>query len=299
MDLYQLRYFLEVARELSFTRAAENLHVTPSAVSRSIALLEASVRRKLFTRTKRHVALTANGSVLLARAQRIFDEVEQAKLDLAGKSKEPAMLRLGSREMITHYLLPGPLLEFKARFPSTRFGIHELEPEAMAAALKRDQLDIGFYYTPLTDPGLESRCLGRLRSHVYASKIYLKSVPRPKGLRGLLGLPFIAPRYFGADPASPSPDGFPDHRYPRNIQYEAEFLETHRRFVLSGLAVGVLPDLVMKAEQKRGEVVALDGPPIYREIHWFRRKNRVLPKAADVLLAAVRKTIRDLGPAKR
>ena len=57
MDLYQLKYFLEVARELSFTRAAAGLGVSPSAVSRSVALLERSVKKKLFARTKRHVEI--------------------------------------------------------------------------------------------------------------------------------------------------------------------------------------------------------------------------------------------------
>lgn len=281
MDLYQLRYFLEVARELSFTRAAGNLGVSPSAVSRSVALLERSVAKKLFARTKRHVALTVFGESLKARVERIFDEVEGARLELNGAAQAPALLRIASREMITNYLLPGPLGEFKARFGATRFGIFELEPEALAEALKKDQIDFGFQYTDVDDPAVESHMLGRLRSHVYAAKKFA-------------GRSFIAPRPFRPGPASPSADGYPDRKHPREIQFEAEFLETHRRFVLSGLCVGVLPDLVMEEDLKRGLVVVLKSPPIHREIHWFKRRDRVLPKAVEFLIGRVRRTIRHI-----
>ncbi len=279
MDLYQLKYFLEVARELSFTRAAAGLGVSPSAVSRSVALLERSVKKKLFARTKRHVALTVFGEALKTRAERIFDEVERARLELDGEAQAPALLRVASREMITNYLLPGPLGEFKARYGATRFGFFELEPAALAEALKKDQVDFGFQYTDLDDPAVESHSLGRLRSHVYAAKKFA-------------GESFIAPRPFRAAPGEASADGYPDRKHPREIQYEAEFLETHRRFVLSGLCVGVLPDLVMEEDRKRGVVVALKGPPIHREIFWFKRRGRVLPKAVDALIASIRRAIR-------
>lgn len=284
MDLYQLRYFLEAGRELNFTRAAENLHVSPSAVSRSVALLERSLGKRLFARTKRHVALSADGETLKARAEAVFDEVERAEAELSGTDRAPVLLRLASREMITNYLLPGPLAQFKARYPETRFVFRSLPPESMAAALRKDQIDLGFYYADLHEPGLESRLLGRLRSHVYASKTYLKMRPG----RDALKHPFIAPRSSGE-----SPDGFPDQRHPRKIQYEAEFLATHKAFILQGLCVGVLPDLVVKEERRRGEVTALGGPTIHRSIYGFRRKERALPRAVDFLLSAVSRALKD------
>jgi DNA-binding transcriptional LysR family regulator len=279
MDLYQLRAFLEAARSLNFTRAAEALHVSPSAVSRSVSLLERSVKTKLFARTRRRVVLTAAGGALKARAERVFDELEKARAELAGESAAPTELRLASREMITNYLLPAPLAAFRERWPATRFGIYELGPAEMAAALKNDRLDLGFYYADVQDPALEPRFLGRLRSHVYAAK-------GCKG--GLSSLPFVAPRAFGADPSVPRADGYPDSSRPRNIAYEAEFLETHRRFVLEGLCVGVLPDLVMVGEKG---VVALPGPALHRDVWCFRRRGRALPRATAFLVECVRKAV--------
>ena len=281
MDLYQLRYFLEVARERSFTKAAANLGVSPSAVSRSVALLERSVKRRLFARTKRSVAPTVFGESLRASAERIFDEVERARAGLEGETAAPERLRIASREMITNYLLPGPLASYAKRWPATRFGLFELEPGELAEALKKDQVDLGFHYADLSDPAIESRPLGRLRSHVY-------------GLKGREGAAFVAPRPFGAAPGTPSADGWPDAKRPRDVRYEAEFMETHRRFILEGLCVGVLPDLVVAEERRKGRLVALDSPPIYREIHWFKRRGRTLPRAVDFLVAEVRRTIAEL-----
>ena len=188
--------------------------------------------------------------------------------------------------MITNYLLPAPLAAFKARWPATRFGLYELGPAEMAAALKSDRLDLGFYYADLPDAALESRHLGRLRSHVYASRAFLRSAG---GVR--TGLPFIAPRAFEADPTVPRADGFPDGRLTRDVRYEAEFLETHRRFVLEGLCVGVLPDLVVAREAARGEVVGLPGPALHRDVYCFTRRGRSLPKATAFLIESTRKAV--------
>lgn len=292
VDLYQLRYFLEAARERSFTRAAENLHVSPSAVSRSVALLERSVGKRLFARTKRSVTPTKAGEALKVRAERVFDEVERARLELSEEDAAPELLRLGSREMITNYLLPGPLARFQEAFPRTRFEAYDLEPDLIAEALEKDQLDLGFYYAELPDPALECRFLGRLRSRVYASKGYLRRRGAIRSLRDTLRQPFVAPRAFGGDPALPRADGFPDRRYPRLIQYEAESLEAHRRFVLGGLCVGVLPELVMEG---RSDVVAVAGPPLHRDIYALSRRGRALPKPVASLVDAVRAQIRRLA----
>lgn len=298
MDLYQLRYFLEVARELNFTRAAENLHLSPPAVSRSIQLLERSLGKKLFARTKRRVELTADGEFLKVGVEKIYDDIERIKLGL--KTQEdapPAWLRAGSREMITNYLLPGPLLALRKKSPKTRWGFYELDARDMAEALKKDQLDFGLHYVDPRDPALEAKHLGSLRSHVYAARKLFAKGKAPKDFKELLKIPFIAPRQFQGDPALPSVDGFPDHRQPRDIVIEGEFLETHRRFVLDGIAAAVLPDLVIKEELKGRKVLRFEGPPIAREIYFLKRRARALPKLVDEFCALIRREIKQTGGA--
>ena len=292
MDLYQLRYFLEVSRALNFTRAAENLGISTPAVSKSVALLERSVGQPLLTRTRRLVQLTQAGERLKVHAERVFDELEAARLDLRGEAGSPAMLKIGSREMITNYLLGPSLLAFRKRHAATRFGIYELGPREMAAALRKNQIDFGFYYSSeIPDPALEIRRLGRLDSHVYAAPSLWAGSKMPKTFDDVRKLPFIAPRYFGADPSEPSLDGFPDQENPRHIQYEGEFLETHRRYALDGIAAAVLPDFTVKREWKAGLLARLPGPELGREIYFLKRRGRPLPKSVDEFVETVARSI--------
>lgn len=295
MDLYQLRYFLEVARALSFTRAAENAHVSVPAVSKSVALLERSLGRRLFTRNRRRVQMTLDGERLKVHAERVFDALETAELELRGKAAAPAMILIGSREMITNYLLGPSLIAFRKEHPVARFGIYELGPRAMIDALNKDQIDFAFHYTSkISDPALEIKLLGRLTSHVYASRAFLRG-GHPRTFAETCRLPFIAPRYFGADPTEPSVDGFPDHKNPRLIQYEGEFLETHRRFVLDGIAAAVLPDFVVRQEWRAGQVIRLPGPPLGREIYFVKRRQRTLPPAVAGFLKIMERSIQKVA----
>lgn len=296
MDLYQLRYFLEVARTLNFTRAAEGLGVSTPAVSRSVALLERSVGQPLLTRTRRVVQLTQAGERLKAHAERVYDEIEAARLDLRGEAGSPAMLKIGSREMITNYLLGPSLVGFRAKHPQTRFGVYELGPAEMASALRKNQIDFGFYYSAeIPDPALEIRPLGKLDSHVYAAPSLWKGGKAPRNFDDVRTLPFIAPRYFGADPSASSLDGFPDQESPRRIQYEGEFLETHRRFALDGIAAAVLPDFTVAREWKAGLLARLPGPPLGREIYFLKRRGRPLPKSVDAFVETVARSIKKVA----
>ncbi len=296
MDLYQLRYFLEVARALNFTRAAENLGISTPAVSKSVALLERSVGLSLLTRTRRLVQLTQAGERLKAHAEKIYDSIENARLDLRGEAAAPAMLKIGSREMITNYLLGPSLLDFRKKHPATRFGVYELGPREMAAALRKDQIDFGFYYSAeIPDPALEIRSLGKLSSHIYASPKLWRGGRPPRDFKEVCALPFIAPRYFASDPAEPSLDGFPDQESPRHIQYEGEFLETHRRYALDGIAAAVLPDFVIRREYREGRLARLPGPQLGREIYFLKRRGRPLPRSVEGFIDVVASSIKGVA----
>jgi len=295
IDLYQLRTFLAAAREQNFARAARALHVSPPAVSQSVALLERSAGRKLFRREGRRVTLTAEGVALKLHAERIFDEVSAAERDLAGAAPEAATLRLVVREMITNHLLPPVLAELEKRRPGTRVGLHALDPRAMTDALLKDRADFGYWYAPIDDDGLSSVLLGRIRSRVYAAPALLRRLGRPRTPAQTLRLPFVAPRPFEEDPAVVSADGFPDGRLRRDVRYRAELFETHRVFALSGLCAAVLPDGAVEDERRRGRLIALPGPALGREVYFFKRKGRVLPAAAEEINSGLRRELANWG----
>ena len=127
---------------------------------------------------------------------------------------------------------------------------------------------------------------------MYAAPSLWAGSKTPKTFDDVRKLPFIAPRYFGADPSEPSLDGFPDQENPRNIQYEGEFLETHRRFALDGIAAAVLPDFTVKRELRAGLLARLPGPELGREIYFLKRRGRPLPKSVDEFVETVARSIK-------
>ena len=86
-----------------------------------------------------------------------------------------------------------------------------------------------------------------------------------------------------------------DQKHTRNIKYEGEFLETHRRYVLEGLAAAVLPDFVVAEEYRQKKILRLKGPRLHREIFLLKRKNRPLHKSVDIFRHSVIQAIKALS----
>ncbi|MCW2914656.1 MAG: hcaR [Actinomycetia bacterium] len=159
IDLRQLRYFVAVAEERNFTRAATRLAMTQPALSRAIRALEDSVGTALFVRLHRDVQLTAAGTVLFDEARGI-DELTQAAVARAARAgRERPRLRVAARACeIT--ALDHLVRTYHARFPQ------EQPPEAVFVnwqtrtdALRNGEADVGLLRRPFDDHGLDSDLL--------------------------------------------------------------------------------------------------------------------------------------------
>ena len=156
MDLRQLRYFQAVAEELSFSKAARRLHVAQPALSRTVKELETELGALLLSRTRRSVALTAAGSVLLhdlgLLLQRVDEMTRRVQRTAAGEEGE---VRLGYIGPPTHLFLPRILAEFHRRYPRVSVVLEERTPERVWEMVARGRLAIG-----ITRPVLAHRALG-------------------------------------------------------------------------------------------------------------------------------------------
>lgn len=157
MELRQLRYFVEVADALSFTRAAERLHVSQPPVSRQIARLEEEVGTILINRTKQSVALTDAGrafyeqaTMTLASAQGAITSARRAAAGQVGK------LALGFGGL-TAYWWPPVLAEFRAESPSVRLVLHPLQLAHQRAALLENRIDVGLVVLPTEQEDLAAQ----------------------------------------------------------------------------------------------------------------------------------------------
>jgi DNA-binding transcriptional LysR family regulator len=154
MDLRQLRYFVAVAEELNFTRAAQRLHMAQPPLSTQIRMFEEELGAPLFVRDKRRVYLTQAGHGLLGRARAILAAAEEAKTATrnaaAGRTGRVAMGYTASA-MFTERL-PAALRRFAAARPGVELVLHEMTSLAQLDALRSRALDVGILRKPDVAP---------------------------------------------------------------------------------------------------------------------------------------------------
>jgi LysR family carnitine catabolism transcriptional activator len=140
----QLRAFLLVAKHYNFTRAAEALFITPSGLSLLIRELETQIGFRLFDRTTRHVALTAQGRQLLAVAHRSLEELDGA-LSRIGQSVRKASdsLSVGAGLLVAANILPQAIKEFRAERPEVRIEVFDADPATVLQKVRAGTLDMG------------------------------------------------------------------------------------------------------------------------------------------------------------
>ncbi|HVB74211.1 MAG TPA: LysR substrate-binding domain-containing protein [Ktedonobacteraceae bacterium] len=158
IDLRRLYYFMIVAQELHFTRAAERLHIAQPPLSYQIQQLERELGVQLFERTRHSVQLTEAGHVLLGEARRIFGQMEQTvrMVQRVGHG-EVGLLTLGFVPSASNNILPLSLREFHQRFPNVQLFLKELNPDQLVHGLHERHIDVGFLFLPLDDKELTTR----------------------------------------------------------------------------------------------------------------------------------------------
>jgi len=147
--LRQLRYFVAVAEELHFGRAALRLHMTQPPLSQAIQALEAQLGATLFERTRRSVALTAAGEALLPEARRLLQQAEAlpalARRAAAGES---GTLSLAFVSIADYNLLPDALREFSAAYPAVQVSLQEATTDIQLDMLAEGVIDAGIVIAP-------------------------------------------------------------------------------------------------------------------------------------------------------
>lgn len=142
-DLRQLRAFVAVVEEGSFTLAARRIFVTQSAVSHSLRTLEEQLSCRLLDRTGKGVGVTAEGEVLLNRCKKILFELEQASRDLDGLRRwGQTRIRIGAPHSLCHFLIPSVLREFRDCFPRCEPVIEAGDTTALLDRLSSVDLDL-------------------------------------------------------------------------------------------------------------------------------------------------------------
>ncbi len=149
MELRHLRYFLAVADNLSFTRAADQLHVTQPTLSHQVKQLEEQVGSTLFDRIGRRVQLTPSGEIFRECAQRALKEISSATAAIAElEGLMHGTLTIGAFESFSTSLLPPLLAEFSDLYPGVHVTVRQLLTGQLEEQLEKGNLNLGVAYAP-------------------------------------------------------------------------------------------------------------------------------------------------------
>ena len=175
LDLRQLRYFIAVAEELSFTRAALRLHISQPPLSQQIQSLERDLGVRLLARTKRHVALTEPGRVFLDHARQILGKVDEARSSaVSAAAGYSGLLRLAYTVSVSfHPAMPQALLRFGQIAPNVQLRLSEMYTQPQLSALLAGNIDVGF----VRDDAVPAQPNCRLRLSVIDREPLLLALP--------------------------------------------------------------------------------------------------------------------------
>jgi len=151
----RLKVFHTVARLLSFTKAAEEMHMTQPAVTFQVRQLEEYFNARLFDRTHNKVNLTPAGERVAEFAERIFDlyaEMENGVRDLTGEIS--GALTIGASTTIAEYLLPALLGEFKNQYPDINLRLKVSNSEGIVSMVEHNVIDLGVVESPVSNKNL-------------------------------------------------------------------------------------------------------------------------------------------------
>jgi DNA-binding transcriptional LysR family regulator len=248
LELRHLRYFLAVAEELHFGRAAGRLGIAQPPLSQQIQRLEMVLGTRLLERTSRRVQLTAAGEAFRVEARRVLEAAEAA-VDAARRADRGEMgeLRVAFAATVMFLDLPRLIREFRQRYPGVHLDLREMPTGPQLLALRQGEIDIGFVREPSPDPALEIVTVMREPLRIAVNKSHPLAARPTLAVRDLAGEPFVlfpevlAPGLYAQVIGLCRAAGFQP-----NIIEESRELYTSVSLVEAGVGVSILPASVEK-----------------------------------------------------
>jgi|SRR5215471_11990459 len=190
LELSELQSFLVLASVLHFRKASEQLYLSQPALSKKIRRLEEKINGPLFVRTRRKVALTEAGRILLPKARKLVEDAESTLAAMQAVVEGKAgTLRIGFGIASVAEILPRTILRFSKNYPDVQFEMRDMSSPSQVAALLDAHLDVGILRMPVAHPELMSIPLFRERLVLVSSAATSYRVR--EGLAGLREKPFI------------------------------------------------------------------------------------------------------------
>jgi DNA-binding transcriptional LysR family regulator len=288
MELRHLRYFVAVAEELHFRRAADRLHMSQPPLSQQIRALEEELGVTLLERTQRRVTLTAAGAAYYERAREILDAVEDAsRLVKRVNRGEVGRLAVGFVGSAMYSLVPEALGAFAARYGEVDLHLRELTTAAQLRQLESGQIDVGFIRPASDRPGLAFETVEREPVVVALPESHPLAQGRVVDLEQLAGETLVL---LGREDSPGVRDSLAGAtELVRGDVQEVREMQTVIALVRAGVGISLVPGSV-RALAREGVVyreLPADGPTVELAMAW-RAEDR------SPVLAAFKQAIREL-----
>ncbi|RYY06919.1 MAG: LysR family transcriptional regulator [Alphaproteobacteria bacterium] len=292
MELRHLRYFVAVARHLSFTAAAASLGVAQPPLSQQIRDLEAEVGTALFERTTRRVTLTRAGADFLVQALDILEKSGEA----IGRARAIGAGAAGIVNVgLTGSMLAGPLgraiRDFSVTYPDVALRIHEMSPDRQIAMLKAGQTDISFLRSPPQDLDLASE-------RAWCETVTLV-LPKGHRLAGMAVIDlaelhrerFVFLRLSDSLFAKYLWECCIEAGFTPDITHQVVEAASLTSLVATGLGIAIIPEFVARLAHADVVYKPIGGKPIHADVYalWAREK-------AGPLIRNFLELVRSAGP---
>jgi DNA-binding transcriptional LysR family regulator len=288
LRLAQLRTLREVARQGSFSRAAEALRLSQPAVSLQIRQLEQAFGAVLIERVGKRAFATAAGETLLAHGERVFAELDAARAALSRKSDEVAgLVRLGTGATASIYLLPKLLRQLRLRHRALELSVSTGNTREIVQAVIDNALDLAIVTLPISRREL-------VVTPFYRDPLVVIAPPekRWRGLRAiapaaLAGEALILFERGGAI-RKVMDDWFARDGTAPRVTMELGNAEASKKLVGAGLGLSIISAIAVKKEVAAGELLALmPKPKLARLLGLVRRRDKPSTPALQAVLAAL------------
>ncbi len=280
MDFDQLKTFLEVSRQKSFSRAAVKLLVTQPSISAQISSLEKAIGVRLFERGGGKVTLTAAGRVFEPFAEDCISRLNHISITIADLERSPrGSLLISANDSTALYVLPTFFANFKKRYPRVSLNIVRAERAKTIESVLNREADFGVVSMPVADPRLHvevihedewTLCLPQDHVLAASSVVSLKQVSQHNLL-----LPKTGRRREHLDRL------FAQYKIRPRIGMELDSYELLKRLVIAGMGIGFLPRINVLEELRSGVLTAVqtEGVVIPRNLALISRMDRELTRA--------------------
>jgi LysR family transcriptional regulator, low CO2-responsive transcriptional regulator len=291
MDYDQLASFLEVAKQQSFSRAAEKLFRTQPAISAQVRLLEQGCGEKLFDRSGKKVLLTPAGEILSRYAQKMLGLEKEALQAIAELNQTPrGKLYIGANEATCLYVLPKTFARFKHLYPLVQISIYRNFSHKIVQKVQENAVDLGIVTLPQTANNMEIIPVFRDEVQVVVPKNHPLAKKRSVTAKEVAHHPLILPKTGHTRVVIDRL--LRDHREHVQISMELASVETIKKFVGAGLGISLISRTYAQPEVAAGvlKLIPLEGQKIHRELGLIYRRDRYLSLPAKVFIEVVRES---------